>query len=199
MGIDVDVVICDWNRLLETLNRVPLDGIWSLAGPDWDPDLEPDAAQLVQVSPTEHWLARYEFRGAASSGTAKPYFHFDSIWDDARKAMPAPLRQDMEKFIGRLLWTDYNGTANLLGDFEPPLDSIDKPLRIACTPTEIADLARHWTELADRIPDLRPYIDPELAPGYLDNFDELAVYLEDWGNAVRQAQRRSWGLIALFL
>ncbi|MGX1809026.1 hypothetical protein ACWIGI_25175 [Nocardia sp. NPDC055321] len=201
MSVDIFPAIAQWDRLAERLNSEGMDGLWKMfwaipsleeLGDDYDENVR----FLWPPSDLAPWYAECTFRGVASTGSMDAHWDLAEAWGEMREQsdMPTDLAALFDQFIIGLL--GHRGSDPVPG---LPMEKIDRHLRTACSPAEIAGLARVWLRCSDRIEELRPVLTAEAitrGPSFAD-FDQFAMLVRDWGEIILEAARRDWGLFYL--
>ncbi|MFD8980923.1 hypothetical protein [Streptomyces sp. NPDC059564] len=207
MGLDITVVMADW----EQLARIPADGrldaVTDVVHPYFCCDACYDADAAVrggwawprQVS----WCAEYRFFG--TTGSYSWHFQLANAWDDMRASAAPGLRGALDRFLGGLVWDGPDGPAET--DDEPPaaggFPEDAAPWRpqvlMLRAPDEVPALVHAWELAAPRLEELREAFDAECAgwAGRPRTFDANAALLREWGEVVAGAGARGWGLIGL--
>ncbi|MFD9687371.1 hypothetical protein ACFWXO_16625 [Kitasatospora sp. NPDC059088] len=201
MGLDITVVMADWDRLaripaderLDVLDDAVFPDIWSDPDPA-APAAEPDGWVWP---PGPSWCARYQFHG--TTGAHSFHWHLAAAWADIRQSAAPDLRGALDQFLGALVpEAPADGPAPAAGFPDDPSPWYPHVL-LLCAPDEIPGLARAWETAAPRLEELRAPFDAECAgwAGRPATFDAAAALLHEWGEVVAGAESRGWGLIGL--
>ncbi|GAB2551528.1 hypothetical protein [Nocardia heshunensis] len=197
MGVDIYAAIGRWDRVVETLGHVGAEELWMLI---WGHPSEEDGAYfeegrfLWRHDDPVPWFGECAFRFGRSF---KPHWWLGEAWEGVRDRddVASDLVALFDVFIGRLLWRGADGEADLVGPSGLKTDGA-QGLYAACSPVEVAALARHWPFCAARLEELRAPLTAQITEwtGWYDTFDQWATVLTDWGEVVQEADRRGWGL-----
>ncbi|MEU2391113.1 hypothetical protein [Streptomyces sp. NPDC007369] len=203
MGMDITVLAVDWAHLVRIPPDERLTVLQQSAYPDDDDDDDTgvDAGWVWPAEEDRSWLGRYEFAGTL--GSYKPHFWAGQAWEDVRAAADPALRAAGDAFLSALIWPGPDPGADA-EHVDPGLFPSLAPLwrsgpLIARGPDVVARLGRCWAEIAASLPDLRePYARNAASPGrWIADFEEFTRLLSGWGEVVREAERRWWGLVGL--
>ncbi|MFD7846013.1 hypothetical protein ACFV4K_24105 [Nocardia sp. NPDC059764] len=207
MGVDIFPAIAQWDRLAETLNSDGMDGIWELfwaipSGEELGETYDHRVRFLWPPSDTAPWYGECTFRGLASTGSWDLHWALSEVWDEmnGHSDLPTDLAAQVDRFIARLVRHRHGDPVEQKISPGLPMERIDvRHLRTACSPSEVAELARVWGRCADRLEELRPALTAEVIARWpwIADFDQLAMLLQDWGEIVTEADRRGWGLFYL--
>ncbi|UDM03901.1 hypothetical protein [Streptomyces longhuiensis] len=213
MGLDITVLVVDWDHLARTPAAERLGMLEDAAYPDDDCD-DRDSGGGGTEAPVEHgwvrrpdtpWCALYEF--FRTLGSFKPHFWAGQAWEDVRDFAEPDLRAALDAFLAGLFWLGPDdAAADTSAEDEPAAglfpcepDPWRPRLLIVRTPEQVTDLARAWAVVAPLLEDLRaPYAVHAERPGrWIANFEEFAMLVRDWGEVVTAASRSGRGLIGL--
>ncbi|MGW4247694.1 hypothetical protein [Nocardia sp. NPDC004722] len=198
MGRDLEVAIADWERLTGILDRVGIEGLRDLFAAqrdEFDEYIEKSYGFNWGPNETAPWYGDYRF--ARGTNSAKPHHGLAKLWEDLcdRDDIPADLIAQIDPFLGRLL--RWRIDDDLVAPSGWPADKT-RGINTACSPDEVADLARRWPSCAARLEELRPAATAEIAEwANYSNFDDWVDILKEWSQIVREADRRNWGLFVL--
>ncbi|MFD7902047.1 hypothetical protein ACFV4G_07360 [Kitasatospora sp. NPDC059747] len=198
MGVDITVLVVDWDHLMGIAPDDRADALQDAAYPDDDRVVH---AGWVWFEPGPSWLGRFEFAGI--SGSYKSHFCAADGWDHARRGVGREPRALLDDFLGALIWWGpeiETDTEQVEAGVFPPDDPVLRsgPL-IAWGPAETARLSRRWREIVPVLPRVRePYDRLAASPGgRIEGFDDFAGLLSGWGEVVGEAERRGWGIVGL--
>ncbi|MCX5084810.1 hypothetical protein ACFC18_11170 [Streptomyces sp. NPDC056121] len=213
MGLDITVLVVDWDHLARTPAAERLGMLEDAAYPDDDCD-DRDSGGGGTEAPVEHgwvrrpdtpWCALYEF--FRTLGSFKPHFWAGQAWEDVRDFAEPDLRAALDAFLAGLFWLGPDdAAADTSAEDEPAAglfpcepDPWRPRLLVVRTPEQVTDLARAWAVVAPLLEDLRaPYAVHAERPGrWIANFEEFAMLVRDWGEVVTAASRSGRGLIGL--
>ncbi|MFF3069295.1 hypothetical protein ACFVSN_22395 [Kitasatospora sp. NPDC057904] len=199
MGVDITVLVVDWDHLMGIAPDDRADALQDAAYPDDDDRVV--HAGWVWFEPGPSWLGRFEFDGI--SGSYKSHFCAADGWDHARRGVGREPRALLDDFLGALIWWGpeiETDTEQVEAGVFPPDDPVLRsgPL-IAWGPAETARLSRRWREIVPVLPRVRePYDRLAASPGgRIEGFDDFAGLLSGWGEVVGEAERRGWGIVGL--
>ncbi|MFE4251400.1 hypothetical protein ACFRU3_18235 [Streptomyces sp. NPDC056910] len=210
MGLDITVLVVDWDHLGRTPAAERLGMLEDAAYPDDDCDDGVGGADAgVEHGwvrrPETPWCALYEF--FRTLGSFKPHFWAGQAWEDVRDFAEPDLRAALDVFLAGLFWqglddADTDTSAEdepVVGLFPAERDPWHPRLLVVRTPEQVPDLARAWAVAAPLLEDLRaPYAVHAERPGrWTANFEEFAILVRDWGEVVTEASRSGRGLIGL--
>ncbi|MFB7709093.1 hypothetical protein [Streptomyces sp. NPDC056105] len=213
MGLDITVLVVDWDHLGRTPAAERLGMLEDAAYPDDDCDDRDSGGggtdALVEHGwvrrPDTPWCALYEF--FRTLGSFKPHFWAGQAWEDVRDVAEPDLRAALDAFLAGLFWlgpvdADADTSAEdepVAGLFPCEPDPWRPRLLVVRTPEQVTDLARAWAVVAPLLEDLRaPYAVHAERPGrWIANFEEFAMLVRDWGEVVTEASRSGRGLIGL--
>jgi hypothetical protein len=194
MGLDITVLAVDWERLAATPfdERLGLLEDASLPEDELDWDAEPPRGWVFPAASNVPWCGRYEFH--STTGSYKPHFWAGQAWEDVRDHAVPVLREHLNGFLSPLLWDEEE-----TGLFPADPDPWRPKLLLACPPSTVSALARHWACAEPLLESLRePYGVYAACPGrWIEDFDEFSVLLREWAVVVGEAGRRGWGLVGL--
>lgn len=219
MGLDITVVMADWERLaripaegrLEALTDAVYSSVCRVPCEEGGP-----AAHDGWVWPRESsWCAEYRFFG--TTGSYGWHARLANAWDDMRPSAAPALRDALDHFLGGLVWdsTDIadagddtaETTAGTAADIDrPPAGGFPDgstpwhpQVLLLRTPDEVPALVRAWELAAPRLEELREPFDTEAVrwAGRPATFDDAAALMREWGEVVTRAGVRGWGLIGL--
>ncbi|MCX4751097.1 hypothetical protein OG455_37295 [Kitasatospora sp. NBC_01287] len=209
MGLDITVVMADW----EELARIPaggrLEALTDAVHPYFCCVPCEDADHAVRggwVWPRQSsWCAEYRFFG--TTGSYSWHFQLANAWDDVRALAAPDLREALDCFLGGLVWEGPDDAAATgAGDDRPPAGGFpDDPapwcprVLLLRAPDEVPALVRAWEAAAPRLRELREPFDTEAAgwAGRPGSFDGTVALIREWGEVVTRAGARGWGLIGL--
>ncbi|MFD3473737.1 hypothetical protein [Streptomyces sp. NPDC058695] len=212
MGLDITVLVVDWDHLARLPAAERLAMLEDAAYPDDDCDDGGGADARVEHGwvrwPQIPWCALYEF--FETLGSFKPHFWAGQAWEDVRDFAEPGLRAALDAFLAGLFWMGLDDDADTgtgtgtedesaVGLFPAEPDPWHPRLLIVRTPEQVPDLERAWTVAAPLLEGLRePYAIHAERPGrWIANFEEFAMLLRDWGEVVTEASRSGRGLIGL--
>jgi hypothetical protein len=196
MGLDVTVLIVDWAHVEEAPPGQRLALLLDAAHPDDDRYLEePERGWIWPSAPGAPWLARYEFH--RTLGSFKAHFWAGQAWEKFRDFVDPDLRATLDGFLSALIWygPDPDDDADHVhGELFP-----DDKVILAYPPQAVPALVELWAEAAPRRAELHePFTAHAARPkGWIKTFEAFADLLGEWGEVVREADRRGWGLIGL--
>lgn len=110
MGLDITVLVVDWDHLARTPAAERLGMLEDAAYPDDDCD-DRDSGGGGTEAPVEHgwvrrpdtpWCALYEF--FRTLGSFKPHFWAYQAWEDVRDFAEPDLRAALDAFLAGLFW-----------------------------------------------------------------------------------------------
>lgn len=211
MGLDITVLVVDWDHLGRTPAAERLGMLEDAAYPDDDLDNRDDGDADAPVEhgwvrrPATPWCALYEF--FRTLGSFKPHF-----WAKPgvggrprlRRTRPAggarrvPGRAVLAGPRRRRHGRERGGGATV-GLFPAEPDPWHPRLLVVRAPEQVPDLARAWALAAPLLESLRaPYAVHADRPGrWIADFEEFAMLVRDWGEVVTEASRSGRGLIGL--
>ncbi|MEU9303422.1 hypothetical protein [Streptomyces sp. NPDC048269] len=209
MGLDITVVMADWEQLARIPAGGRLEALTDVVFPDFCcvPCEEADlAVEGGWVWPRQSsWCAEYRFFG--TTGSYSWHFHLANAWDDMRVSAAPGLRDALDCFLGGLVWGGPYDAAGVGRDDDPasvggfPDDAAPWRPRVLLirAPDEVPALVRAWEVAAPRLEELRAPFDTEAGrwAARPDTFDGAVALLREWGEVVTQAGVRGWGLIGL--
>lgn len=206
MGLDLTVLMADWERLREfpVEDRIEAldDAIWP-TGLDDDHDATYGAGD-GWVRPPEQgpaWCAEYRF--FSTTGSYKWHSRAGDAWDDMRPLADASLREVMDHFLDGLIWDEASDDDPTLtgggGFFPPATDRWRRNLLLVCPPEVTLGKAHAWERAAPHLEKLRGPFAAECEgwAGRPDTFEEFIALIREWGDVVTEAARHGWGLIGL--
>ncbi|MEU1432234.1 hypothetical protein ABZ412_34730 [Nocardia sp. NPDC005746] len=201
MGVDIYAAIVQWDHFTSIVNGTGTDALWDIFEIGPSPTFEVhDAARFYPPLDTDSWYATCVFRGAGALGSYSPHGWLAVVWNSVgdRADMSADLVALCDRFFGRLLGPGVD-FADLVSPSGLRVDTVDSALHMACSPAEVAGLARLWRAIAGRLEELRPVMTAEIADisGWTTDFDGYATLIRDWGEIVEGAEKRAWGLFFL--
>ncbi|MGW0391064.1 hypothetical protein ACWDYJ_09195 [Streptomyces sp. NPDC003042] len=209
MGLDITVVMADW----EQLARIPAGGrlevLTDAVYPDFccvpceEADLAVRGGWVWQRQSL--WCAEYRFFG--TTGSYSWHFHLANAWGDMRASAAPDLRDALDRFLGGLVWDGPDDAVGAGPDDDLPsaggFPDDPAPWRprvlLLRTPDEVPALVRAWEVAAPRLEDLREPFNTE-ARGWAarpGTFDDAVALMHEWGEVVTQAGLRGWGLVGL--
>jgi hypothetical protein len=205
MGLDLTLFMADWERL----GAVPADmRSEALTDATLPPELDFDDVRftlhggwLWPPDRASAWCAEYDF--ATTTGAYSPHWHAGNAWDDMRHRVDPPVREAMDAFVGGLVWAeDPDDDLALIGDAElfPGTGTAGRsPVLIVCTPRAVAGKAEAWLTAEPLLEGLRDAFVVECLgwSGRPTSFEYFTALLREWGDVVREAARRGWGLVGL--
>ncbi|MFI6287217.1 hypothetical protein ACIBCM_21130 [Streptomyces sp. NPDC051018] len=208
MGLDITVVMADWEHLARMPAGERLEALTDAVYPSFRcaPCEEADlAAQGGWVGTCRSkWCAEYRFFG--TTGSYSWHVHLANAWDDMRASAEPGLRGALDCFLGGLVWDGPGGGAADRYDAPPSAGGFpDDPapwrprVLLLRAPDEVPELVRAWELAAPRLEELREPFDTEAAgwaarPG---TFDDAVGLIREWGEVVTRARARGWGLVGL--
>ncbi|MFC9460142.1 hypothetical protein [Streptomyces sp. NPDC056983] len=212
MGLDLTVLVVDWDHLGRTPAAERLGMLEDAAYPDDDLDnRDDDGGADARVEhgwvrrPDTPWIALYEF--FRTLGSFKPHFWAGQAWEDVRAFAEPDLRGALDAFLAGLFWpgpddADTDPSAEeepAVGLFPAEPDPWHPRLLVVRAPEQVPDLARAWALAAPLLEGLRaPYAVHADRPGrWIADFEEFAMLVRDWGEVVTEASRSGRGLIGL--
>ncbi|EFL25018.1 conserved hypothetical protein [Streptomyces himastatinicus ATCC 53653] len=201
MGVDITVLVVDWEHLMEIAPDDRLEVLQESAYADDDSDLDIDAGWVWPAEPDRSWLGRYEFGGTL--GSYKPHFWAAHAWDYVRGGAERELRVALDGFLSALIWwgpeVDTDAEHVDAGVFPSGARLWRSGPLIARGPQTVAHLNRYWQAAAPVLPQLRePYARHAASPGgWAADFEDFTALLSGWAETVGEAERRRWGLIGL--
>ncbi|MGW2179600.1 hypothetical protein ACWCXX_16160 [Streptomyces sp. NPDC001732] len=199
MGISIEVLIADWERLEATPAAEQSALLWDAFD---DEDCAwgslPPAGWVRPRDEDADWCRRYDFHNTLSS--YKPHFWAGERWEDVRDHAAPGLRTALDHYLSALFWSGlpYMDGGDGRDDFEPECPWNVQAL-MWCAPDEVPGIKRLWERAAPELDTLRqPFAEHAADPGgWIENFDEFALLLKDWAEVVTEADRRGWGVIGL--
>ncbi|MET9401320.1 hypothetical protein [Kitasatospora sp. NPDC002965] len=219
MGLDITVVMADWERLARIPAGERLVVLTDAVHPYFCCESCEDADSAVQggwvwqrQSP---WCAEYRFLG--TTGSYSWHFHLANAWEGVRASVAPDLREALDRFLGGLVWDgpDYGSAAGEDDGYPPAGGFPDDPgpwcprVLLLRAPGEVPALVRDWRTAEPRLEELREPFDAQAqtqaqAEDEADGraarsgrFDEAVALLREWGEVVTGAGERGWGLIGL--
>ncbi|KAB7833073.1 hypothetical protein [Streptomyces mobaraensis] len=206
MGLDISVLVVDWERLAVFAPGERWERLVDAAYPD-----ECDAEFFAELPdgwvrfPGEvaEWSALYEFR--STSGSFKAHFWAGERWEDVREQAVPELRAALDVFLSGLFWDPYDmavppaGTGADAPGVRELLAGRGTGLLVACPPETVPVLAAAWAVAEPLLDGLKgPHTAHADAPGrWIADHDEFAVLLREWAEVVREAHARGWGIVGL--
>ncbi|MFI0353299.1 hypothetical protein [Actinomadura sp. 9N407] len=194
MGVDITVLIIDWEHIEEAPPDQRMGLLEDALYPEDDWDLEGlERGWVWPSAPGAPWVARYEFY--RTLGSFKPHFWAGEAWEKFRDFVDPGLRATLDGFLSALIWDGPdrgNDAAPVHGLVLCGLET-----SLAYPPQAVPALVQLWADAAPRLEELRdPFAIHGARPeGWMKTFDEFADLLRDWGEVVGEANRRRWGLI----
>ncbi|MFI9025507.1 hypothetical protein [Streptomyces sp. NPDC053560] len=206
MGLDLTVVVADWERLRETPvgKRIEAleDGIWP-------PEL--DDTYYLTYGTTKGWVRHpgedvawcAEYRFFCTSGAYKWHSRAGDAWADMRPLADTSLREQMDRFLNGLIWDRdpaEDPTLTGAGGFFPPItDHRHPPTLLICPPDAAPAKARAWQWAAPRLDELRGPFTAECEgwAGRPDTFEAFTALVTEWGAVITETARRGCGLVGL--
>ncbi|MER5784410.1 hypothetical protein ABT104_22225 [Streptomyces mobaraensis] len=210
MGLDISVLVVDWERVGGFAAGERWGRLEDAAYPDGCEDVFRDGLPDGWVRfPDEvaEWSLRYEFR--STSGSFKAHFWAGKRWEDVREQAVPELRAALDAFLSGLFWDPYGvvvppaGTgpgAPEIREFVPHEGGARNPyFLVACPPRAVPVLAAAWSVAEPLLDGLKgPHTAHADAPGrWIADHDEFAVLLREWAEVVREAHARGWGIVGL--
>ncbi|MFF0446998.1 hypothetical protein ACFYT4_11375 [Streptomyces sp. NPDC004609] len=209
MGLDITVVMADWERLARIPAAGRLEALTDAVYPSFCCVPCEEAGLAVRggwVWPRQSsWCAEYRFFG--TSGSYGWHVHLANAWGDMRAAAAPGLRDALDRFLGGLVGDGPGGGAGTDPDDDPPpaggFPDDPAPWRprvlLLRAPDEVPELVRAWELAAPRLAELREPFDAEALgwAGRPDTFDDAVALMREWGEVVTRAGARGWGLIGL--
>ncbi|MGW4895309.1 hypothetical protein ACWEQL_24020 [Kitasatospora sp. NPDC004240] len=210
MGLDITVVMADWDHLARIPAAERLAALDDAVFPDFccdrcfDADCDVPGGWVWRGRPP--WCAEYRFFG--TTGTYAWHFHLANAWEDMRDLAAPDLREALDGFLGGLVWdgpydpaapdTDDDDPAPAAGFPDDPEPWRPRVLLLRA-PEEVPALVRAWELAAPRLEELREPFGIEAArwAGRPGSFEATADLLREWGEVVTRAGERGWGLIGL--
>ncbi|RKT02392.1 hypothetical protein BX286_0293 [Streptomyces sp. 3211.6] len=204
MGLDLTLFMADWGRLgaFPVGERIDaLDGtVWPPGG---DESLRYGRSGGWQwpPGPGAAWCAAYEF--FTTTGSYRPHSRAGDGWADMRPLADVSVREAMDAFLGGLIWdADPDDDPALTGGegFFPPVTDPRRPhLLLVCPPEEVERKVPAWDGVEPCLDGLRAPFASECEgwAGRPDSFEGFAALLREWGDVVREAARRGWGLVGV--
>ncbi|MFE9634263.1 hypothetical protein [Streptomyces sp. NPDC006463] len=209
MGLDITVVMADW----EELARIPaggrLEALTDAVCPSFCCVACEDADFAVAggwVWPRQSpWCAEYRFFG--TTGSYSWHFNLANAWEELRASASPGLRDALDRFLSGLVWDGPDGVAGTDPDDGPPpargFPEDPEPWRpgalLLRAPDEVPALVRAWELAAPRLEELREPFDAEAArwAARPRTFDGTVALMHEWGEVVTRAEVRGWGLVGL--
>ncbi|MGA4995227.1 hypothetical protein [Nonomuraea bangladeshensis] len=200
MGLDITVLIVDWAHVKEAPPDQRLELLMGVACSADGSDLEdPERGWMWPSVSAAPWFARYEFY--RTLGSLKAHFWAGQAWEEIRGFADPDLRVSLDGFLSGLFWygpDPANDAVHVHGDLFPADIDRSRGLSLAYPPEAVPALVKSWVKAAPRLEELREPFAAHAArpPGHwIENFEEFADLLNDWGEVVREADSRGWGLI----
>ncbi|MFG2291905.1 hypothetical protein [Streptomyces sp. NPDC048603] len=205
MGLDITVLMADWERLARIPAAERLGTLTDTAYPDfccdacWDADFAVPDGWVWPRNQEQPWCAEYRFSG--TTGTYKWHFELDCAWEDMREFTEPGLREALETFLGGIVGEDSGGgdDGRPAGESGETAEPWHARLLLYCPPEKAAVLARSWEQAAPRLEQLRAPFEAEATRWACrpKTFDAMGALLREWGEVVTEAGRRGWGLVGL--
>ncbi|MET8753395.1 hypothetical protein ABZW32_25355 [Streptomyces sp. NPDC004667] len=209
MGLDITVVMADWEHLARIPAAARLDALIDAVCPDYCCDPCEEADRTVPGGwvwqRRTPWCAEYRFFG--TTGTYAWHFRLAEAWEDLRPSASPALREALDRFLGGLFWHGPDQQAAAEPDDGPrpapgfPGDPAPwRPEVLALgSPDEVAALTRAWETAAPRLEELREPFAASAGrrPAWFATFDVAGALLREWGDVATGAGERGWGLIGL--
>ncbi|MEV7614205.1 hypothetical protein [Streptomyces sp. NPDC089799] len=201
MGLDITVLMADWDRLSRIPAAERLDALTDSAYPDfccdacWDADFAVPGGWVWPRDREQPWCAEYRFFG--TTGTYKWHAELDGAWESMRPFTEPGLRGTLDTFLGGIVGEDSGSGEDGAGDAP---ESWPGRLLLYCPPERAGLLARSWERAGPRLEELRAPFESEATTrwgGRPKTFDAMAALLREWGEVVTGADRRGWGLVGL--
>ncbi|MBT2408855.1 MULTISPECIES: hypothetical protein [unclassified Streptomyces] len=198
MGLDITVFAVDWDRF----EQVPADACMDLFLNDAYPELSYPGAGWQWPRPGlpgEGSLAWYRFRDTL--GSFKAHFWAGERWEHIRDTpgvIGSPVRAAVDGLLSGLYWVPPEAAEDESEPPEPSDEQRRRGLMMSFPPSEVAALAAYWDRAEPLVDGLRESFDVHAAvpTGWIRTFPEFESLLRDWGEVVREARRRGWGVIA---
>ncbi|MGX8903932.1 hypothetical protein ACR820_01395 [Streptomyces netropsis] len=204
MGLDLTLFMADWGRL----SAIPVENRVDALEDTWPPELVDEYLRCGRVGgwlwPPDGgsaWCAEYVF--FATTGAYSPHARAGDAWADMRLLVDASVREAMDTFLVGLIWDADPADDPALtggGGFFPPSTGRGLPyVLLVCPPEAVSGKARAWERVAPRLEELREPFAAECEgwAGRPDTFEGFTALLREWGDVVREATRRGWGLVGL--
>ncbi|MEV7403597.1 hypothetical protein AB0N93_24805 [Streptomyces sp. NPDC091267] len=203
MGLDITVLIVDWAWLGETPPRERLSLLRDAWYADdtglWDHDAPgAEGAWERPRGPHSDSFDVYEFRGTL--GSFKPHFRAGERWESVREHADPPLRAEVDTLLLGLIWGGLDGEAEHVDPgFFCDDPAVSYGVLLARSPDSVRDLAATSERVRARLGGLRGSYDEHAAVprGWVGDFDQFAVLLDDWDRVLSEAARRGWGVVGL--
>ncbi|MGA5763445.1 hypothetical protein [Nonomuraea bangladeshensis] len=195
MGLDITVLIVDWAHVKEAPPDQRLELLMGVACSADGSDLEdPERGWMWPSVSAAPWFARYEFY--RTLGSLKAHFWAGQAWEEIRGFADPDLRVSLDGFLSGLFWygpDPANDAVHVHGDLFPADIERSRGLSLAYPPEAVPALVKSWVKAEPRLEELREPFAAHAArpPGHwIENFEEFADLLNDWGEVVREADNR---------
>ncbi|WP_405982543.1 hypothetical protein [Streptomyces sp. NBC_00158] len=204
MGLDLTLYMADWARLGAFPVGEQADALGEAVWPLDAEDDHPEWRRLVDgwnwpPGPEPAWYAEYRFFGT----TGAESFHSDAGrgWGDMRPLVDTSVREDVDVFLGGLLWGADEARDPVLGGdgVSPQVAGARSGVLLVSPPGAVAERSAAWGRAGPRLEALREAFAAECV-GWARRpqvFEESAALLGEWGGVTAEAARRGWGLVGL--
>ncbi|MFG2626842.1 hypothetical protein [Streptomyces sp. NPDC048473] len=198
MGVDIEVLIVDWERVEAAPASRRGDLLHEAAFGDESSGGLDEAGWIWPSAADAGWYGRYAFRNTL--GSYKPHFWAGERWEDVRDFADPGLRTALDHFASLLFW---QGLAYVAGEDVKDIPAQECPWGVEqllwCSPGDVSTISRSWAQAQPELDTLRePFAEHAAVPrGWICDFESFAEFLVGWGEVVVEADRRGWGIVGL--